>query len=412
MKLLHTADWHIGQLFHDYDRSWEHEKFLDWLIGILRSEAIDVLLVSGDVFDGANPSAVSIRMFYTFLNRATSANPGLQVIITAGNHDSAARLEAPKPLLESSNIHIVGVVERDAAGNIDYEKLTIPLKDGTGVVVAWCLAIPFLRMGDYPMIEGVSPYPEGVARVYDEAYRFVLSKKQPGQAVIALGHLHTQQAEVGDMDRTERMIMGGIECVAAAAFHEDIRYVALGHIHRAQRVGSREHVRYSGSPLPMSFAERGYRHQVVIFELNGDGITDLKTLDVPVSVPLMRVPAVHSRVSEAIGALRQLPAAGKTRELFPYLEVCVLVDGPDPGLRHSVEQALAGKAVRLARIDVRAANAATSIQGSSAPPVDDLAELSPLDVFAKAYQAKYTGPVPEGLVQLFREIAAGIDQSK
>ncbi|MEO8860297.1 MAG: exonuclease subunit SbcD, partial [Ginsengibacter sp.] len=132
MKILHTADWHIGQLFHEYDRTYEHQQFLNWLVKTLHEEKLDVLLISGDVFDLSNPSAASIKMFYTFLNKAVKLNPALQIIITAGNHDSASRLESPKPLLESSNIHIIGVVEKDANGNIDYKKMIIPLKDKNG----------------------------------------------------------------------------------------------------------------------------------------------------------------------------------------------------------------------------------------------------------------------------------------
>lgn len=148
MKILHTADWHIGQLFHEYDRTPEHQQFLNWLVQVIQDEKVDVLLISGDVFDISNPAAASIKMFYTFLNGATKANPDLQVIITAGNHDSASRLEAPKPLLESSNVHIIGLVEKDAAGNINYEKLLVPIHDASGNIKIWCLAVPFLRMGN------------------------------------------------------------------------------------------------------------------------------------------------------------------------------------------------------------------------------------------------------------------------
>ncbi|MDR3714768.1 MAG: exonuclease SbcCD subunit D C-terminal domain-containing protein [Puia sp.] len=413
MKILHTADWHIGQLFHEYDRNWEHEQFLDWLVGMIRSESIDVLLVSGDVFDNSNPSAAALKLFYTFLNRATQANPSLQIIITAGNHDSAARLESPKPLLESSNIHIVGVIEKDVGGNIDFGKLTIPLKAGDGSVAGWCLAIPFLRMGDYPAIEGSEqPYSAGVARVYAEAYAYVSQRKEPGQWMIALGHLHTQDAAVGDMDRQERLIMGGIELVPASAFHDDLSYVALGHIHRAQRIGAREHVRYSGSPLPMSFSERAYRHQVLVFELNGEGMEHLQQLEVPVAVPLMRIPAVHSHAAEVIGSLAQLPAIVDGSEVCPYLEVVVLADGPDPGLRHRIMEALVGKAVRLARIDVRYEGMVAERNGVEPGSSNEREELRPVDVFSRTYQSKYGSPVPEGLMQLFLAVAAGVTETE
>src|SRR5690606_39843284 len=94
MNILHTADWHLGQLFHEYDRTYEHQQFLDWLVHRLQREDVDVLLISGDVFDLSNPAAATIRQFYTFLNQASKACPNLQIIITAGNHDSASRLRS------------------------------------------------------------------------------------------------------------------------------------------------------------------------------------------------------------------------------------------------------------------------------------------------------------------------------
>src|SRR5690606_24671843 len=211
--------------------------------------------ISGDVFDLSNPSATTIRQFYTFLNKTSKACPNIQIIVTAGNHDSASRLEAPKPLLESSNIHIIGTVPKDEQGKTDFDKLIIPLtKDGE--VKAWCLAVPFLRMGDYPAIADCdNPYAEGVAALYRDLYEAAQSRQQPGQAIIAMGHLHARGVETSDMDKTERLIMGGVECIAASAFPEDIAYVALGHIHKAQRIGGKEHIRYCGSPLPMSFSE-------------------------------------------------------------------------------------------------------------------------------------------------------------
>ncbi|MDO8897657.1 MAG: exonuclease subunit SbcD, partial [Bacteroidales bacterium] len=95
MKILHTSDWHIGQLFYEYDRTYEHQKFLNWLVEIIKNEKTDVLLISGDVFDLSNPAAASIKLFYTFLNQAVKGNPDLQIVIIAGNHDSASRLESP-----------------------------------------------------------------------------------------------------------------------------------------------------------------------------------------------------------------------------------------------------------------------------------------------------------------------------
>lgn len=411
MNILHTADWHIGQLFHEYDRTYEHQQFLDWLLVILTTERIDVLLVCGDVFDLSNPSAASIKMFYSFLNQAVKQNPDLQIIVTAGNHDSASRLESPKPLLESSNIHIVGLIEKEGNGSIDYGKITLPLKDKTGNTKAWCIAAPFLRMGDYPSIpDCANPYAEGVTAFYKAAYEYAASQKEPGQAIIAMGHLHAQQAEVSDIDKTERLIMGGVECISAAAFDNHIRYVALGHIHKAQRIGGKEHIRYCGSPLPMSFSETNYKHQVIAFDIADDNIESLKIIEIPVSVPLQRVPSVHSPLKEVLAALRQLAAFEGDGQTAPYLEVRVLLEGPEPSLRHEVETALAGKKYRRAKIDVRYNRAEKQPGKSSAVRAEALHELKPLEVLQKVYQSKYHNPIPEDLQKLFQQVAQEVNE--
>ncbi len=414
MNILHTADWHIGQLFHEYDRTYEHQQFLNWLVQTIKNEQIDVLLVSGDVFDLSNPSALSIKMFYTFLNQAVKVNQEIQIIITAGNHDSASRLESPKPLLESSNIHIIGLVEKYEDGKINYEKLIIPLKDHEGKIKAWCLAIPFLRVGDYPLIENSdNPYTEGVTAFYKECFEYASGIRQSGQAIIALGHLHTQQAEVTDLDKTERLIMGGVECISASAFHNDLKYVALGHIHKAQRIGGKEHIRYCGSPIPMSFSELDYKHQVVVFEIDGTEISNLKSIEIPTSVALQRVPASHSSLAEVLNALLQLPSATEYPELSPYLEVRVLLDGPEPALRYKIEAAIAVKNVRLAKIDVRYPTPVLSDVQTSSPILQDrLSELKPIDVFSNIYRSTYNNSVPEEILLLFNQVAREIAQTE
>lgn len=409
MKILHTADWHIGQLFHEYDRSYEHQQFLDWLVRTLQAEKIDVLLISGDVFDISNPSTMSIKMFYTFLNQATRANPDLQIIITAGNHDSAARLEAPKPLLESSNVHIIGLVQKDADGNIDYEKLVVPIHDASGNIKIWCLAIPFLRMGDYPAIpDCLNPYTEGVTALYSEAFEYVNQKKEDGQTIIAMGHLHTHHAEITELDKTERLIMGGVECVPATAFHPDIKYVALGHIHKTQKIGGKEHIRYSGSPLPMSFSELNYKHQVIVFELD-QGINNLTSIEIPLFVALQRVPLKHQPMHEVVTLLEQLPLMDNASETTPYLEVRVLLDGPEPALRHKIEKALTGKKVRLAKIDVKYPASTQDTPAFITP--EKLNELQPLDVFGKVYQSRYNTEIPNDILKLFQQVAEEVNQS-
>ncbi len=413
IRFLHTSDWHIGQFFHEYDRTYEHRQFLNWLLDTLINEQIDVLLISGDLFDLSNPSAASVKLFYSFLNKAVKQNRDLQIIVTAGNHDSASRLESPKPLLESSNIHIVGLVEKDENGGIDYSKIIIPLKGKDGGIKAWCIAAPFLRMGDYISIPDCgNPYTEGVAAFYKKAYEYAMSLKQEGQAIIAMGHLHAHQAEVGDLDKLERLIMGGVECISAEAFDENISYVALGHIHKAQRIGGKEHIRYCGSPLPMSFSEVNYKHQVIVFDIEGQRSENLKAIEIPVAVPLIRIPAVHSSLTEVLIALAQTAPFEGTGNAAPYLEVRVLMDGPEPGLRHKIETALVGKNLRLAKIDVRYKKNPTEPEKASIAKPAQLNELKPLDVLHKVYQTKYSNLVPDDLLTLFHRVTQEVNESE
>lgn len=409
MKILHTADWHLGQLFHEYDRTFEHQAFLNWLFDTIKTEEIEVLLVSGDVFDISNPSASSIKMFYSFLQNATKENPLLQIIITAGNHDSASRLESPKPLLEYSNIHIIGTIEKNEDGSIDYEKLTIPLRNNSGEIKSWCLAIPFLRIGDYPNVPNAeNPYAAGVTELYKEAFAFAKTKKSAEQTIIAMGHLHTNHAEVTDMDKTERLIMGGVECINATAFDSEIKYVALGHIHKAQRIGGNEHIRYSGSPLPMSFSERNYKHQVVIFELENE-ITDLKSVEIPIAIPLLRIPLKAEPFEEVLLKLHQLQEKNND-EQAPYLEIQVLLEEPEPALRHKIDAVLKFKNVKLARIQPHYPNKTSASNEMVSHELLD--ELKPIDVFAKSYSAKYNSEVPQNLMQLFQQTLIEVNQTE
>ncbi|MES2627362.1 MAG: exonuclease SbcCD subunit D C-terminal domain-containing protein [Bacteroidota bacterium] len=403
MKVLHTADWHIGQLFHEYDRTREHALFLDWLLDTLVAQQVDVLLVSGDIFDHANPSAASVKMFYAFLNQAVKNSPALQIVVTAGNHDSAARLEAPKPLLESSSIHIVGAVEKNETGEIRFDKLLVPLMGKSGEVEVHCLAVPFLRLGDYPVVADCeNPYTEGVAALYSGAFEFARNASA-SISIIAMGHLHVQSAEITDLDNTERLIMGGVESVSHDAFHADIAYVALGHIHKAQRIGGKEHVRYPGSPLPLSFSEINYRHQVVTFELENGAVSTITPVEVPEFVALLRVPRMPAPLEEVLEEIGSLPEADGDKELWPFLELRVLLTAPEPGMRHQLGKALEGKRARLARIDV--SYPAKKREGNAAADQAKLKELRPTDVFATVYESKYGNAVPEELVKLFNEVS-------
>lgn len=408
LKIIHTADWHLGQTFFGYDREEEHDAFLSWLTDTLAEQQTNVLLIAGDVFDVANPSASAQRRFFHFLREVNRRAPELQIVVVAGNHDSAARLEAPVPLLEELNTSIVGIIKRTETGEIDFESLLIPLYNKQGEREAWCLAVPYLRQGDYPAAdEGSDTYISGINRMYQQLYDYADAHRQPGEALLAMGHLHATGAELSDDDRSERIIMGGLESVSSDTFHEGLAYTALGHIHKAQRLGGRENLRYSGSPLPMSFSETNYRHQVVAVSIENGCLSAVDPLPIPLCTDLHRIPKQPAVPEEVIARLAELPLAGaegyEDSHRWPYVEVRVLMTEPDPGFRHRVEETLADKAVRLTTI-VPSYPKRENDEAVCPLTYNDLQRIDPLDMLKHAFTNKYGGELPEEIESLFNDV--------
>ena len=393
MRLLHTSDWHLGQTLHNFERGYEHQRFLDWLLDTLVAEQVDVLLVAGDVFDNANPSAASQKQLYVFLQQARARLPALQLVVVAGNHDSAGRLEAPGPLLAAHGTHVIGHLLRDEAGNIDLERLLLPLAGGDGQVQAWCLAVPFLRPGDVPKLpagDTQDAYLGGIALLYRQLADLALARRQPGQAIVAMGHCHMVGGEMSN-DSERRIVIGGTEMLPSGIFDTAIAYAALGHLHKAQAVGGHDHIRYCGSPIPLSFAEVHYRHQVLCLDIDGEALQSVRAIEVPRAVPLLRVPGTPAPIDEVLAQLAALDVPAAPPEAQPFLEVRVRLDAPEPGLRTRIETALDGKPVRLAKIET------SSAARSSAPEnltLDQLAQLQPDDIFRRLYLQKYGKEAP------------------
>lgn len=405
IRILHTADWHLGQSFFDYDRTVEHEMFLNWLAEVIHEKEIDALIIAGDVFDVSNPSAASQSMYYQFIYRVTVENPHLQIVIVAGNHDSAARLEAPLPLLQAMRTEVRGVVRKLEGGEIDYEHLTIELKNKKGEVELLCMAVPFLRQGDYPVVEtDGNPYAEGVNEIYSQLLQRLWKRRKENQAIMAIGHLQATGSEIAEKDYSERTVIGGLECISPDAFSEQIAYTALGHIHKAQRVSGRENVRYAGSPIPMSFAERYYHHGVVMVSFDKGDAVDIERIEYPKLVPLVSVPNGEPEAPETVlEALRTLP---EVEGIAPYLEVKVLLEEPEPMLRQEVEEALIDKNYRLARIVSTYHSAEKNIEKENDDWKRGLQEMSPLQIAQSAFEKIYQVEMPVELTELFQEAYA------
>jgi exonuclease SbcD len=401
MKLLHTSDWHLGQSLSQFERSFEHTQFLAWLLETLVAEQVDVLLIAGDVFDNSNPSAASQSQLYQFLTQARKRLPRLNIVMTAGNHDAPARLEAPAPFLALLDAVVIGLIGRSSEG-FDLERIVVPLKDRCGQVAAWCIAMPFLRPSDLPRIDGaLDQYAAGIAALYAQAYAIALSKRSPGQAIIALGHCHISGGKESK-DSERRIVIGGAEALSIDIFDPNISYVALGHLHRAQKIDGNPTRRYCGSPLPMSLSEIEYRHQVVLVELVGEEVVSTREIHIPRIVKLLSVPEVAAPLADVLMQLQALQLDDLPEAQWPYLYVRVLLSQPEPDLRSQVQAALLGKPVRLVRIETSTPK--SSALSAPLMAIDELPNIAPTEFFERLFLHHYGKKPPDEIMAAFAEL--------
>lgn len=416
MRILHTSDWHLGHVLRDQPRDHEHAFFLDWLLEVIGREQVDVLLIAGDVFETANPPSTAWKRWFAFLAELRNRYPRLDVVAIAGNHDSAARLEAPERILRDLGVFVVGTVSRKEDGSLDEDRLLIPLHDAAGQQAALCMAIPFLRQADLPNSpasdDELDPLIEGVRALHAEIYSVAKRRRKPGQALVAMGHCYMVGTRVSEL--SERKVLGGNQhALPVDLFPEDIAYVALGHMHLAQTVGQRENVRYSGSPIPLSMAERSYRHQVCLVDLNGETEVTVTSLPVPRVVEMLRVPEHGAGTPEEIlTELERLAPreSGSEKHTRPYLEVSVEIDRPLPELPRLIDKALEDKDPRLIRLTLQVTGNRQGLADSSG--VVELQDLHPDEVFRRRYARDHDGAPPPELLAAFHRLVDEVAQEE
>jgi len=392
-RVLHTSDWHIGHELFGHAREVEHDVFLEWLLDLLEREEVDLLLVTGDIYDVANPPIVAMARLYRFLREATARCPDLTIALIGGNHDSAARINLPSELLGPGRVHLVGSLPR-RDGRTDCERLLLPLLGRDGITAAWLAAVPYCRPGDLG--------PAGLAGLYAEVVDAGV-KLAGDLPLILTGHLHVSGGDTSEQSE-RRITVGGEEAEAATLFDGRAAYVALGHLHRPQLIPGDTPIRYAGSPFPLSATERMYRHSVTLVELAASGAV-IREEPIPRPAPFLAIPTAGALpladVEAAINALEL--DADRPRGLQPFVEVSVLVAGPEPHLQARVLAALADRPVRLTRI-VRVPVTTASGRGIDGREAD-LAELRPESVFAEFYEREHGAVPPDDLMKAFLALA-------
>lgn len=277
MNIIHTSDWHLGNRLLGHNRQEEFRQFLDWMLEQMKACKADVLLISGDIFDSANPSDAARKLYSDFLSRADETGCK-QVIVTAGNHDSALQLEVTAPLLERYHCRLVSRLTHDTAADC-----LIPVTDREGKEQALICAVPYLSVRDVALPaeaddeEGRrTAYTRGIAQLFAEVGEAAAAWKaaHPGCPVIGMGHLAVSGIEKTDSTHD---IIGTLSTVSADIFPAAFDYTALGHIHRPSAADSAH--RYCGSPLAMGMDEGAYEHHILLLETQG---TDCRVRPIPV----------------------------------------------------------------------------------------------------------------------------------
>ena len=279
MRLLHTADWHLGNMMHNVDRKKEQEEFLSWLTQVIRDEKIDTLIVAGDVFDTYGPPNWAMKNYYRFLASLLSTDCH-NVIIVGGNHDSGNLLDAPGDLFNALNIHVVGTI-----ANKNIKDMVFELKDENENAIAVCAAVPFVPeifLGDY--CEDRKNCNQGTfsdvvySKLYGEFLKNALELKGDRNIpLIATGHLYAaglegryegmEEEKKTDDGVRQLDVVGNLGKVHVDAFPDEFDYIALGHIHYQTKVNKMEKIRYSGSPFIMGFDEADITHSVLRVDL-------------------------------------------------------------------------------------------------------------------------------------------------
>ena len=305
MRIIHTSDWHLGQNFYSKSRAAEHDAFLNWLLTTAEHEQVDAIIVAGDIFDTGSPPSYARELYNRFV--VNLQQTGCHLVVLAGNHDSVATLNESRDILSFLNTTVIA-----SAG---HEPFILNRRDGTPGAV-FC-PVPFLRPRDIITSQSGLSGGEKVQQVlasitdyYQQQYQQACELRGDATLpIIASGHLTTVGASKSDAVRD--IYIGTLDAFPAQNF-PPADYIALGHIHRAQKIGGSEHIRYSGSPIALSFDETGKAKSVNLVSFTDGKLADVTPLTVPVTQPLAVIKGDFDAISAQLAEWRDTAAEPST----------------------------------------------------------------------------------------------------
>lgn len=372
-KLIHTSDWHLGQNFYGYDRSEEQRDFLRQLAAIVAQEQPDALLVSGDIYHTAAPSSAAVSMYVEGMLDIHKACPDMAIVVIAGNHDSASRLESDSLLWRLAGVRVLGGIARDSQGLADLQRHIIPVKD-KGIVAA----VPYAHRNSFPKVSDEDIESGERQRAYFEALLEHVNAGNPDALpVVLMAHLAVNNSDFTGHDRNMTM-----ECVEIDTLGQGYDYAALGHIHRPQQVSN--HARYCGTPVPVSFDEQ-CEHSVSIVTIEAHGaLPQVTTTAIKNIRPLHTIPAKDPVDLETALALVE-EQRNDVKNAYIRLNVAVEHYLPN-GAQERAAKAVNAQQGRFCEIKKTALNTATG--PSRQMTVEEFNRKQPIEVANQYYLEK------------------------
>ena len=374
MRILHTADWHIGKRLYQHHRTEEHQQFLDWLLNTIIDQHIDVLLISGDVFDTALPSSESMQLYYYFLHRLYTQTD-TTAVITAGNHDAAVRLEADRDFLKMGRIHVFGTLRSDLSQQIVY----LP-KDHPKIAI---VALPYLSENEilsHQSLESTSNRHDRYRSAIRQIYRECVNLIPTDLGKILMGHLTVQGASNTGSERN--ILIGGLNSVRVDDFPSTVDYVALGHLHQSQSLSGQNYpIRYSGTPIPMTFREAKMDKKISLIEFNQNKKMpgeNWKEITIPT---FRRLVTLEGEINQILSLAASIDQDWKD----VYIEVKLLSSQPTVGMADQIRQAFADRGGYVLTVEIITENHKHHNFSAS-----DIVTQSPQDVFDQFYREKHS----------------------
>lgn len=399
MKILHTSDWHLGQYFMMKTRENEHQQFLAWLIEVVNEQKVDAVIVAGDIFDSASPASYARKLYADFVVRL-QASYCSQLVIVSGNHDSVAVLNESKSLLKALNVSVLAGLSDDLSEHL------ITLKGKQGQQALLC-ALPFLRATDVMTSEQGSSaqqkqqsLQQGIAETYQKIYELAKAQTKDDDAILATGHLTTVGCALSDSVR--EIYIGTLTAFPSALFPE-FDYIALGHLHRAQRVQKSEFIRYCGSPIALSFDESKQSKKVNIIEFTHKHDMQVNEIEVPCFQKLHIISGNLEGISEQINALKDNNEAERV-----WLEVKLKQANYMSDVQQHLSQLIEGSALEILKVSSPQINENNQWQENDKVSLES---LTPTQLFGHrlAIEENISEQQKLQLSELFAEVLSAVE---